>query len=212
VTEPDVDLDALRELDHPRRNFSSWRWFRRNLEEVDVDEPCPFDGDLPTISLWRAHFESRLESTLGRTPAPVPLATEVLDSVDCGSYRRDHIVYDSERFMSVPAYLLVPHDRTSHGPAVLAEVGTGDDRADAIIGRCPAMLDVYKAIGRVAGQDVTVLITGETGTGKELVARALYQHSKRAAGPWRGGPAGARGGRSAGTKRYAGTDMNRSLW
>ena len=123
MTEPDVDLDALRELDHPRRNFSSWRWFRRNLEEVDVDELCPFDGDLPTISLWRAHFEARLESTLGRTPAPVPLATEVLDSVDCGSYRRDHIVYDSERFMSVPAYLLVPHDRTSRGPAVLAVHG-----------------------------------------------------------------------------------------
>src|SRR5437588_817990 len=57
-------------------------------------------------------------------------------------------------------------------------------RADAIVGRCPAMQNVYKAIGRVAAQDVTVLIAGETGTGKELVARALYQHSKRAAGPF----------------------------
>ena len=42
------------------------------------------------------------------------------------------------------------------------------------------MQDVYKAIGRVAGQNVTVLILGESGTGKELVARAIYQHSKRA--------------------------------
>jgi two-component system nitrogen regulation response regulator GlnG len=54
------------------------------------------------------------------------------------------------------------------------------DRADAMIGRCPAMLEVYKAIGRVAPHDVTVLIRGESGTGKELVARALYQHSRRA--------------------------------
>jgi len=54
---------------------------------------------------------------------------------------------------------------------------------DAIIGRCDAMQDVYKAIGRVAQTDATVLIRGETGTGKELVARAVYQHSARATSP-----------------------------
>jgi two-component system nitrogen regulation response regulator GlnG len=72
-----------------------------------------------------------------------------------------------------------------HVPAVVAETEPGDDRADVIVGRCPAMQEVYKAIGRVAGQDVTVLITGESGTGKELVARAIYQHSRRAEGPFR---------------------------
>ena len=74
--------------------------------------------------------------------------------------------------------------RLMHVPAVVAEADAADERADAIIGRCPAMQDVYKAIGRVAGQDVTVLITGESGTGKELVARAIYQHSRRATGPF----------------------------
>ena len=74
--------------------------------------------------------------------------------------------------------------RLIHVPAVLAVTEPVDDRADAIVGRCPAMQEVYKAIGRVAGQDVTVLITGESGTGKELVARAVYQHSRRAAGPF----------------------------
>ena len=48
---------------------------------------------------------------------------------------------------------------------------------DVLIGRSPAMLEVYKEIGRIATQDVTVLICGESGTGKELVARAIYQHS-----------------------------------
>src|SRR5205807_3241652 len=59
-----------------------------------------------------------------------------------------------------------------------------DGRADVLVGRAPAMLEVYKSIGRVAPQDVTALILGESGTGKELVARALYQHSRRADKPF----------------------------
>jgi two-component system response regulator AtoC len=53
------------------------------------------------------------------------------------------------------------------------------DPAERIVGRSPAMLEVYKTIGRVAGSDATVLITGETGTGKELVAEVLHQNSRR---------------------------------
>jgi two-component system nitrogen regulation response regulator GlnG len=74
--------------------------------------------------------------------------------------------------------------RLMHVPAVVADAEQVDDRADAIVGRCPAMQEVYKLIGRVAEQDVTVLISGESGTGKELVARAIYQHSRRAKGPF----------------------------
>jgi DNA-binding NtrC family response regulator len=69
-------------------------------------------------------------------------------------------------------------------PVSLAnEVGTTDTDA-ALCGSCPAMVEVYKAIGRVAAQDVTVLVTGESGTGKELVARAIYQHSRRSKAPF----------------------------
>jgi nitrogen regulation protein NR(I) len=50
---------------------------------------------------------------------------------------------------------------------------------DAIIGKSRPMQEVYKAIGRVAPTDATVLLRGDSGTGKELVARALYQHSLR---------------------------------
>lgn len=51
---------------------------------------------------------------------------------------------------------------------------------DVIVGKSPAMQEVFKIIGRVARTDATVLIRGESGTGKELVARAIYQHSSRA--------------------------------
>lgn len=50
----------------------------------------------------------------------------------------------------------------------------------ALVGQGKAIQSVFKEIGRVAAKPVTVLIRGETGTGKELVARAIYQHSDRA--------------------------------
>jgi two-component system nitrogen regulation response regulator GlnG len=68
-------------------------------------------------------------------------------------------------------------------PAIL-ETEPAPEHADLLIGRSPKMQEVYKAIGRAAPQDITVLILGETGTGKELVARAIYHHSSRANGPF----------------------------
>src|SRR5574340_758843 len=56
--------------------------------------------------------------------------------------------------------------------------------ATEILGRAPAMQEVFRAIGRLSQSSATVLITGESGTGKELVARALHRHSPRAAGPF----------------------------
>jgi nitrogen regulation protein NR(I) len=64
------------------------------------------------------------------------------------------------------------------------EMGQARSNQSAIIGNSRAMQTVYKEIGRVAATGVTVLIRGETGTGKELVARAIYQHSSRAAQPF----------------------------
>jgi nitrogen regulation protein NR(I) len=63
-------------------------------------------------------------------------------------------------------------------------LGDAPGQGEAIIGNSPAMQDVYKEIGRVASKLVTVLIRGETGTGKELVARAIFQHSDRADQPF----------------------------
>ena len=57
------------------------------------------------------------------------------------------------------------------------DVAPDTTAADAIIGKSKPMQEVYKAIGRVAPTDATVLIRGDSGTGKELVARAIYQHS-----------------------------------
>jgi two-component system nitrogen regulation response regulator GlnG len=56
--------------------------------------------------------------------------------------------------------------------------------APEMLGQAPAMQDVFRAIGRLSQSNVTVLITGESGSGKELVALALHKHSPRASGPF----------------------------
>lgn len=63
-------------------------------------------------------------------------------------------------------------------PVALSLTGESEI-GERFVGRSGVMLEVLKAVGRVAGQDVTVLVRGESGTGKDLVARAIVQHSNR---------------------------------
>jgi nitrogen regulation protein NR(I) len=64
------------------------------------------------------------------------------------------------------------------------EMGEARSALHAIVGKSRVMQNIYKEIGRVAATPVTVLIRGATGTGKELIARAIYQHSDRADKPF----------------------------
>jgi transcriptional regulator with GAF, ATPase, and Fis domain len=59
-----------------------------------------------------------------------------------------------------------------------------DQRYGDIVGACQGMLDVYKRIDKIAPTDISVLITGETGTGKELIAREIHRRSPRVKGPF----------------------------
>ncbi|MEP7314615.1 MAG: nitrogen regulation protein NR(I), partial [Pseudomonadota bacterium] len=61
-----------------------------------------------------------------------------------------------------------------------AEGGSTVPKIPELLGRAPAMQQVFRAIGRLSRSSVNVLVTGESGTGKELVARALHEHSPRA--------------------------------
>lgn len=64
------------------------------------------------------------------------------------------------------------------------ETSAEEADSDVMVGRCEAMREVYKMIGRISQQRATVLIRGDSGTGKELVARAIYQHSSRSKAPF----------------------------
>ena len=77
------------------------------------------------------------------------------------------------RALAVPA--AIPHFE--------AEPRDADERLP-LIGRSPAMQEIYRTIARLTTADLTVMINGESGTGKELVARALHDYGKRRAGPF----------------------------
>ena len=74
---------------------------------------------------------------------------------------------DSNRLMSEPVIL-----------------GGHEGARDALVGQSQAMQAIYKEIGRVSTKPINVLIRGETGTGKELIARAIYQYSDRSQAPF----------------------------
>ncbi len=73
--------------------------------------------------------------------------------------------------------------KTTESQSSMASL-TDEYQQSGLIGRSPAMIELYKEIARVASSRSTVLIIGESGTGKELVARAIHQHSSRQAMPF----------------------------
>jgi DNA-binding NtrC family response regulator len=80
--------------------------------------------------------------------------------------------------------------RLMHEPVVIADErssvkDSANNTVETLVGRGPLMSEVFKAIGRAATRDVPVLLHGETGTGKSLVARAIYQNSARSSAPFR---------------------------
>jgi two-component system, NtrC family, nitrogen regulation response regulator GlnG len=71
-----------------------------------------------------------------------------------------------------------------HANPTAAANGEESEEQLPLIGRSPAMQEIYRVLARLMGTDLTVMIAGESGTGKELVARALHDYGKRRAGPF----------------------------
>jgi dienelactone hydrolase len=83
---------------------------------------------------WRGGFKNQLLQNLGRFPDRVPLDTEVIESSQEDGYTREKVVYDSERFASVPAYVLIPDDlkEGEKRPGILAAHGHGRGKVDVV--------------------------------------------------------------------------------
>ncbi|HEX4261624.1 MAG TPA: sigma-54 dependent transcriptional regulator [Acetobacteraceae bacterium] len=120
---------------------------------------------------------------LRASPAPAPVAiltahataANTIDAMRLGAF--DHLTKPIGRDALADLLARMLRARPPAAPAL--EQATDED---AFIGASAAMREVQKTIGRVADTDATVLVTGETGTGKEVVARAIHRHGRRAAG------------------------------
>jgi two-component system nitrogen regulation response regulator GlnG len=92
----------------------------------------------------------------------------------------------------IAIYLPKPFDLGQVISVIERAVATGEPRdaepeekpGSQLLGESPAMQEVFRTIGRLSRSDISVLITGETGSGKEVVARVLHQHSPRASSPF----------------------------
>ncbi len=80
--------------------------------------------------------------------------------------------------------LLISRGLNTRNTGKEAEVGVQAPKSSGLKGNSPAMQEVYKLIGKVSGEDVTVLVTGESGSGKELVAQAIHYNSRRSSKPF----------------------------
>ena len=133
------------------------------LEKIKIDNP-----DLPII-IMTAH--SDLQSAVGAYQKGafeyLPKPFDVDDAVDLTkrACQAANQVADE-----VPETVIMPADAVNEAPE--------------IIGESPAMQEVFRTIGRLSNSNVTVLINGASGTGKELVSRALHDNSPRAQGPF----------------------------
>ena len=81
---------------------------------------------------WRRVFDARLRQLLGALPEPVPLDPEITETVDCGDYLRQRVVYDTQEYCSAVAYVLIPKDLApgERRPGILAAHGHGRGKAD----------------------------------------------------------------------------------
>jgi DNA-binding NtrC family response regulator len=104
----------------------------------------------------------------------------VIEAVKAGAY--DVLVHPAEAEEVAAAVRRAAEDARRTSQPV--EIGQVYPDQDTIVGRSRAMREIYKQLGRISAQPVTVLVRGETGTGKELIARAIFQHGHRSHKPF----------------------------
>jgi two-component system nitrogen regulation response regulator GlnG len=149
------------------------------LDALQGDTPDVLITDVRMPGIDGIALLERLGRLAPNLPVIVVTAHSDLDSA-VAAYQGGAFEYLPKPFDVDEAIELVRKAARNSGHTLTEVAAGGAADMPSLIGRAPAMQEVFRTIGRLAGSSMTVLITGESGTGKELVARALHQHSPRA--------------------------------
>ncbi|MGH6647246.1 nitrogen regulation protein NR(I) [Aquabacterium sp.] len=169
---------ALAREDLPVRSFTNPRDVLAALED---DEPQVLVSDIRMPGGSGIDLLSKVKARFPGLPVIIMTAYSDLDSA-VSAFQGGAFEYLPKPFDLPKAVELI---RRAVDESVREDVS--DERLTQmpeILGQAPAMQDVFRAIGRLSQSNVTVLITGESGSGKELVAQALHKHSSRSSGPF----------------------------
>lgn len=162
----------------PVRSFSN---ARDMLSALDDDVPQVLVSDIRMPGGSGLELLAKVKARLPALPVIIMTAYSDLDSA-VSAFQGGAFEYLPKPFDLPRAVELIRRAQEE------SQREAGEQEAAAqvpeMLGQAPAMQDVFRAIGRLSQSHVTVMITGESGSGKELVARALHKHSPRGEGPF----------------------------
>lgn len=148
------------------------------LQRLDYDEPDTIISDIRMPEMDGMELLDKLQVSHPQLPVIIMTAHSDLDSA-VNAYQQGAFEYLPKPFDIDEAITLakraVEHAKKKSSKRKAKTEGSVSE----IIGEAPAMQEVFRAIGRLSRSSVSVLINGQSGTGKELVAHALHKHSPR---------------------------------
>ena len=153
------------------------------LVAISEQEPAVIITDVRMPGMDGLELLERLGTQHPDLPVIIMTAHSDLDSA-VSAYKGGAFEYLPKPFDVDEAVALVNRALEVRAQQPVENLRQNSGDVPEIIGKAPAMQDVFRAIGRLSASNATVLINGESGTGKELVALALHRHSTRAAKPF----------------------------
>jgi DNA-binding NtrC family response regulator len=152
-----------------------------------LEDEGPFDAVLTDLRMPQKSGLDLLRFLRNRDPDALVLvltafgdAAAAAEAIRAGAYDFISKPYDISRLRETLGRALVRQRLAKRPPGSTVSSGTEVGDSLALVGHSPAIIDVMKTVARVAASQATVLVLGETGTGKELVARTVHRYSDRA--------------------------------